>query len=197
MQVDSVRHELVEPMRSEGLNFFVRKDTAFIWSSLQRRLLAVTYEGIVYDTTFAQKTFGVLRNEYLSTVATDNQGNPWLFTSGQVTGFKLDPSRPIVSSVHEYYEYLYVSSVRPNPATDDVDVTIGRFPAADDENMKLYLVDMQGRKVRDYTQLLTQFSSPTSTQDVRINVDDLPMGIYLVVIENNQGKSTRKLMVNP
>jgi hypothetical protein len=114
-----------------------------------------------------------------------------------VTGFKLDPSRSIVSSVHEYYEHLYVSSVRPNPATDDVDVTIGRFPAADDESMKLYLVDIQGRKVRDYTQLLTRFPAPNSTQDVRINVDDLPMGMYLVVIENSQGKSTRKLMVNP
>lgn len=197
MQVDSVRHELAAPMRSEDLNFFVRRDTAYIWCSLQRRLLAVTYEGIVYDTTFAQSAFGVLRNEYLSKVATDNQGNPWLFSTGQVTGFKLDPSRSIVSSVHEYYEHLYVSSVRPNPATDDVDVTIGRFPAADDESMKLYLVDIQGRKVRDYTQLLTRFPAPNSTQDVRINVDDLPMGMYLVVIENSQGKSTRKLMVNP
>lgn len=197
MQLDSVRHDLANPLTSAGLNYIVRNDTAYIWDYLQRRLLAVTYDGIVYDTSFTGSTFGVLRNEFFSTVATDNEGNPWLFTSGQTMGFKLDPSKSVVSSVQEYYGPLYVSSVRPNPAADNVNVTVGRFPAADDSNMKLYLVDMQGRTVRDYTHMLTRFPSPTSTQDVSINVDDLPSGMYLVVIENRQGKSVKKLMVSP
>ncbi len=196
-RIDSVTHILAIPLTSGGLRVFVRKDTAYLWDFLQRRLLAVTYAGIVYDTTLPASAFGPYGDQPLPYVVADNQGNPWLFANGQVTGFRLNPSTAPVTSVQDYYDYLYVSSIKPNPASDNVRVTLGRFPAAIDDGMRLYLVDLYGNIVRNYTQLLLPFPGPSSTQDVQINVDELPRGMYLIVVENRQGKSVGKVVVTP
>lgn len=196
-RLDSTSHSLDKPLKSNGLIVIVRKDTAYFWNAVQRRILAVTYEGVAFDTILRSETFSPFSDQPLSTVVYDNVGTPWLFASGMVTGFKLDPSSSIVTSVEDYYDYMYVGSIRPNPARDNVSVTLGRFPAAVESNVQLYLVDLQGTIVRNFTDRLVPFSGPTSTQTVQINVDELPWGVYLVVIENAQGKSVGKLIVTP
>jgi hypothetical protein len=196
-RLDSTSHRLDTPMESSGLVIIVRKDTAYFWNSVHRRLLAVTYNGIISDTTIQPGVFAPFSDQPISSVVYDNAGTPWLFASGLVTGFRLDPSSPVVTSINDYYDYMYVGAIHPNPAEDNVTVTLGRFPAAVENNVQLYLVDMQGSVVRNFTDKVMRFSGPLSTQTVQINVDGLPWGMYLVVIENSQGKSVGKLIVTP
>ncbi|MBV6462859.1 MAG: hypothetical protein OKBPIBMD_00275 [Chlorobi bacterium] len=195
-QLDSAVHSLSKPLsNSFGLTMFAQNDTAYLWDSPQRRLLAVTYNGIVYDTTLPASAFGPLGNEQLPYIFQDNNGNPWLFNTSLVTGFRLYPSVGTPTGILDYYNYLYVQDLHPNPATQNVTVTIGRFTAATEATMRLLLYDATGNIVRDYTPQLKSFSGPISRQDVRINIAGLPAGLYFVVIANEQGMHARKLVV--
>jgi len=195
--VDSVIHQLHRPLSTSALTLVSRRDTAYVWDHLERRLIAVTFSGIVYDTTFPADSFGQYQEWTFPQIVTDNDGELWLFSSGQVVGFRLNPSTPATSSVDEYYENLYIQALRPNPVKDNATVTVGRFPSASEAGLRLYLVDITGAVVRNFSAGVRPFTSPWSTQDVPIDVGGLARGVYLLVIENAQGRSARQLIVAP
>lgn len=195
--VDSVIHQLHRPLSTSALALASRRDTAYLWDHLERRLIAATFAGIVYDTTIPADSFGQYQEWTFPQIVTDNDGELWLFSSGQVVGFRLNPSTPATSSVDEYYENLYIQALRPNPVKDNATVTVGRFPAASEAGLQLYLVDITGAVVRNFSPGVKPFTSPWSTQDVPIDVRGLARGVYLLVIENVQGRSARQLIVAP
>lgn len=183
-QLDSIGYELHSPLPTASSIFFSRSDTAYAWDFVNLRLVAVSKSGIVYDTVFTKSTLEPYHDLGFNNIATDNNGSPWLFNSANNLGIKLDPTASVATSIHNYYEELFVEAIHPNPSSGDVRVTLGRFPSAVEEGMQLYLANMTGDVVRNYTQHLTAFSNPSSTQEVSINVKDLPTGMYLLVFAN-------------
>lgn len=196
-RLDSAVHELRSAINANSVIAFARSDTAYLWDFTQRRLIAVTYNGIVYDTSFADSAFGAYSEVPLTRLGMDNNGIPWLFTTSETCGFKLDPSTSVATSISNYYEHLYVGLMHPNPASDNLRVTLGRFPTALEDNMQLYLVNLSGSIVRDFTAQLHAFPGPSSKQEVLLSVSGLPTGMYLLVFENSQGASVGKIMVSP
>lgn len=194
--LDSASFTLDKPIAVGFPNVIARGDTAYVWHAGERRLVAVTYNGIAFDTTLPPVMFGAYADLLSFDVSYDNQSNPWL-SVGQTMLFKFNPGKSIISSVQDYYEHLYISTIRPNPVTSSAHVTLGRFATAIEAGARLYLADLRGAVVRDFTNQLTAFPGPVSTQDVQINVDGLPWGMYFIVIENRQGKSIGKVVVTP
>ena len=194
--LDSVSFTLGKPLAVGFPIVIARDDTAYVWHAVERRLVAVTYSGIAFDTTLPSAMFGAYGDLLSKEISYDNQGNPWL-SVGQTMLFKFSPGKSIISSVQDYYEHLYISTIRPNPVTSSARVTLGRFATAVEDGARLYLADIRGSIVRDFTNELTAFPGPVSTQDVQINVDGLPWGMYFIIIENRQGKSIGKVVVTP
>jgi predicted outer membrane repeat protein len=79
----------------------------------------------------------------------------------------------------------------PNPAVGEVVVSVGSWQLAIGQNVKLTIVDLFGREVRT---LEDEVNSP-GEYTVRIDVSDLPAGVYMVRVQAGCQSAVRKLVV--
>lgn len=75
----------------------------------------------------------------------------------------------------------------PNPNSGVLNI---RYEANDTQNVAFYMTDMLGKKV--YAESITDFDGKYEQQ---INVDHLPKGVYLFVVQNDQQKKTQRLIL--
>ena len=82
--------------------------------------------------------------------------------------------------------------IEPNPVNDFFNI---HFVSAMDRSINLRLFDMQGKEVRRYNNI--RVSSNIENQ-WKVNTDELPVGIYLLRISDQNGESlyTRKIIKN-
>lgn len=91
--------------------------------------------------------------------------------------------RPIVAAQEAIQQLAFVLS--PNPATQSVQLF---FPAALTDDTQLSLVNIAGQLI--YT---SQLSAGTTAQFLDLN--KLPAGVYVVVLQNAKGKGVQKLVI--
>jgi len=118
----------------------------------------------------------------------------WLINEARNVAVAVDPSLCVNVSVEDYPK-VYVYDVTPNPASTYARVTLGRFAAATEEGIQLFIADIRGNKVRDYSHLVAPFSSTYSRQNMILDIHELPVGLYFVVVKNLQGVHARKLVI--
>jgi len=75
--------------------------------------------------------------------------------------------------------------VFPNPSSDNVQVAFGEALSAD---TRVQLMDLAGRQMGAWTM-------QTGASSLSFNVHDLPKGIYLVSVNNENGRGIKKLLV--
>jgi subtilisin-like proprotein convertase family protein len=75
--------------------------------------------------------------------------------------------------------------VFPNPGSDNVQVAFGEALSAD---TRVQLMDLAGRQMGAWTM-------QTGASSLSFNVHDLPKGIYLVSVNNENGRGIKKLLV--
>lgn len=75
----------------------------------------------------------------------------------------------------------------PNPNSGILNI---RYEANDTQDLHLYMTDMLGKRVYDET--VADFNGSYEKQ---MNVDHLPKGVYLFVVENDQQKKTQRLIL--
>jgi cytochrome c peroxidase len=93
-----------------------------------------------------------------------------------------DPFCKTPTGVHEVVSNLDVS-VFPNPINGMATI---KYQNIDSKQFNLYLTDLSGKTVWQQT---------NNTGNANLNTDGLSSGLYLLVIEGNGGKETKKVMV--
>ena len=81
--------------------------------------------------------------------------------------------------------------VYPNPAEGEVVVSVGSRQSSVVSNVTLKIYDLFGREVK---MLQDDVKSP-GEYTVRIDVSDLPAGVYLVRLQAGEQSAVRKLVV--
>lgn len=193
-QFDSTVVELPRNISASMLQIMSKNDTTYYWSGIEHRMVALTRNGVVYDTTLAfpqQKNF-----EYCQTTASlvDDEGFWWLISEPRNLAVRINPSKAAPTSVQDYAR-IYIRDVYPNPATKTVRITLGRFPETIENNIKLFLTGLRGQQVRDFSHLVARFPSAHSTQEIELNVNGLTPGLYVLVVSNVQSLYTQKLLI--
>lgn len=74
----------------------------------------------------------------------------------------------------------------PNPATDVVQLAFGQ---ALNGNTQIQLIDLAGR-------LVNNWSMKSNESAFSFNVGELPAGVYFVVVQNEEGRGLKKLVIN-
>jgi hypothetical protein len=116
--------------------------------------------------------FGKLWYHWDKTGTVDSlQLRPWL--DPQNSGI-LDMNGLLISSVNDFKAANIILS--PNPATDVIQLQLST-PLTHNSILKVY--DVSGKPV--LTQSLT-----TSSQFININIEDLPAGIYIMLIQTSK-----------
>lgn len=194
-RVDTMALELETPITSSWLHFYIRSDTTFVWSALEKRLISMTRRGILSDTVLGFDNDVLF--SFLSTneACIDAQNRWWLFDNARNIAAVFDPTGNAPTTVQEYYTPLFVESLAPNPAAGTLSITVGRYTASAETGVRLYLTDMRGDIVCDYTGLVHGFGSSVYEQVVVVNVSDVPTGTYFVVIQSSQGIDVKKVAV--
>ncbi|TNE69099.1 MAG: T9SS type A sorting domain-containing protein, partial [Bacteroidetes bacterium] len=94
--------------------------------------------------------------------------------------------QPIIVGVRAPGQLLEFS-LAPNPATETVRLTFGTALRCE---TRVQLFDAAGRQVR-YSQLAAGAFSGT------LAVQDLPRGLYILAVDNAEGRGVKKLILNP
>jgi hypothetical protein len=81
--------------------------------------------------------------------------------------------------------------VYPNPADDEVVVSVSSQQSAVGSQVKISIFDWIGREIRTYENEMT----PTGECTVRLEVSDLPAGVYLVRLQAGGQSAVRKLIM--
>jgi len=113
---------------------------------------------------------------------------------GVVTNSNLGPNGGLSTTITEpVTAYLSINEVEnvlvllcyPNPAADTVNFYI---PASFNTNMTFSIFDMNGRKVKEQSNIQTAVS-------YSIDVSDLESGQYIVTLDNGTNKTTEKIII--
>jgi len=86
----------------------------------------------------------------------------------------------------DFIPVLSLKKISPNPTTNNISVS---FSAGRSQNTRIKIYDLTGRLVK-----LVPVNSPSQIKTV--NLDNLATGVYLLSLENDYVRETRKLIVN-
>jgi hypothetical protein len=83
----------------------------------------------------------------------------------------------------------YIMQAYPNPSRDFITIVL---PNSGNENIKIKILDLSGKS------LITQTFKPENrgTSSARLNLNDLPTGMYIVRIETSTSSSAQKLVIS-
>ena len=96
-------------------------------------------------------------------------------------------NRALINSIHAFENKQTVVNIFPNPSKNTVNIELH----GSDKNYILHLVDVLGRTVAEkQVNNFANFKSQT-----QLSLTNLNRGIYMLVIESESGKQTRKLVV--
>jgi hypothetical protein len=107
---------------------------------------------------------------------------------GEPSVFDLEELFTIPVSIKEEMKYDYQLILSPNPADGIVDCQLSIVNC---QRIALKIFDLYGRQVRT---LMDEVKSP-GEYSVRLNVSDLPAGMYLVRLQAGGESVVRKLIV--
>lgn len=121
-------------------------------------------------------------NEYYQLQFTGFGGS----ANGQVM-FKKRLLGSIINSVHGINSPVLGYYLAPNPATSDVNMLIDTKEAV--KGAQLIVSDMSGKVIRNLSLDLNGMGA------YKMNVADMPAGVYMVTLTNGQWKASEKLIV--
>ena len=102
----------------------------------------------------------------------------------EVDTFELSNSSTIITNNSLNIEF----SVYPNPAKNNLTV---EFYNDNYEKTTFTLNDILGKRIKDYT-----FNTITGKNRVNLDLNNLKNGVYLINFNNNDIKSTQKLIIS-
>lgn len=193
--VDSSIVRLKKPVSSWLLHCNTRNDKTYLWSGKESRLIAIVGDDVILDSILVSAGHKTLHKLTVSASVVDSYGRWWLIDQARNVAVVLDPTPKHSTSVDEYFSYVYVGRIAPNPASTMLNVTLGRFAGAVESGLRLYIADIQGNVVKDFSHLIARFPGPVSTQDVSLDINSLSSGQYFVVVDSPQGKNIGKFVI--
>lgn len=99
------------------------------------------------------------------------------------------------SVVDQNIQHFYFQNVHPNPASNKLTVDLGRFVTADVSNVQLFLADMSGETIKQFTKDLPKFTRANEVTTFDLDMSSVPSGAYLLVIRNSQMTGSTKVIV--
>ena len=96
------------------------------------------------------------------------------------------PNNWNITSVNEIAEQAAEMSIYPNPAKDQFKIETSAFANG---NLQLTMTDLQGKMV------LSQKIGFVKNKPISVQTNDLPSGIYLVQLSQNEKVVTEKLVI--
>jgi len=105
--------------------------------------------------------------------------------SSTIDYYYIDINEPL--SIDEMGSKLHNISASPNPA---VNYTMISFQAMENQTLNMVVTDLTGKVVMDET-----VNAQHGTNNVRLNVSELPAGIYIYSFVSGSSKISRKLVV--
>jgi hypothetical protein len=93
------------------------------------------------------------------------------------------------SAPHERMDNVLTTSASPNPFTTLVDI---HYMVADNNsNLRMELFSMDGKKIRD---VLAEENVQKGNYSLRLNTQELPVGLYLLVVTKNNTQENIKIV---
>jgi hypothetical protein len=103
------------------------------------------------------------------------------------SGYKIEISYKTVTDVNDEYDNTLNINCSPNPASDFITITLKPsegFEASEGSSIQIY--NNLGEKVT--TPSLQSNATPPKEGNFRINISDLPMGVYFVKVGGETAK---------
>ena len=138
-------------------------------------------DGIRWFTANTQKATNASRYEFIDE-------NPVCLSYYRIKAFDLDGKmvETATKSVLRRCNKFGISNIFPNPAASNVQVL---FETLTDENVTIQIIDLNGRV------LLSQNENTTiGINQKQLNIDALPSGTYMIVLQNESNKSISKFV---
>ena len=138
-------------------------------------------DGIHWFTANTQKVNPSARYEFMDE-------NPVCLSYYRIKAYDLDGKmvETATKSVLRRCNKFGISNVFPNPAAASVQVM---FETLTDENVNIQIIDLNGRVLLSQNENVT-----TGINQKQLNIDALPSGTYMIVLQNESNKSISKFV---
>ncbi|MCX6141120.1 MAG: T9SS type A sorting domain-containing protein [Candidatus Kapabacteria bacterium] len=184
-------------LKNSFLSYFVHGDTISVFERETTRIIRIADGKVVADSN-------VMTNGLPGFWGTSTT-RAWFLTADTIVyqgvneghWCKLVIGAPFTTSVVEQdIEHFYFQNVHPNPASNKLTVDLGRFVTADISNVQLFLADMTGQTVKQFSKDLPKFTRANEVVTFDLDLSAVPSGAYLLVIRNSQITSSIKVIVS-
>ncbi|MBC8124344.1 MAG: hypothetical protein H7X70_01300, partial [Candidatus Kapabacteria bacterium] len=158
-----------------NLSYFVHGDTISVFERETARVIRIVDGQVVADSNVMDN--GLPGFWGMSTTRAWFVAADTIVFQGVNEGHwcKLVIGAPFTTSVVEQdIQHFYFQNVHPNPASSTLTVDLGRFVTADISNVKLFLADMAGESVKQFSKDLPKFTRANEVTTLDLDISTVP-----------------------